>query len=780
MPTSPQFLQIANLLFKRVQGALKMKLIRDHYFNMGLSVQVKQHRLEVVPGFTTSIAKYEGGNLLGVDIIHKILRMDTVLDSLYNLYNSMNSSDVSAFHNQAIKNFVGNIVMTRFNNKTYRVDDIDWDARPTDTFVRKGENITYADYYKQHWNVTINDMDQPLLLTKPTDKDVRRGDKENLYLVPELCTITGLSEQARSDFNVMRDLAVHTRIGPDKRVATLEKFLNQINKDQEAQKVLRPWQMSIASNAARIPARQFPAEKLLMRDKQNQRVIEISYNIKEADWSRNMRNVHLLNPVHMQNWMIVFPGRAQANAAELSECLSRVGPGMGMNIGRPTVVELPNDRNDTYLQAIRHNLSEKVQMVVAVVLNNKKDRYDAIKKNCCIDNPVPSQVVMTKTLSKKQGLMSVATKIAIQMNCKMGGETWGSTIPMSNFMVVGMDSYHDSSNKNQSVGALVASLNKECTRYFSKTEYHPSKDDLMRNLTVLFSGALRKYHDVNGSLPQKIFIYRDGVGDGQLPVVYHSEMDQIRQACRDSAGDAYKPQIAFIVVKKRINTRLFSQEGNQIINPQPGTVVDDFVTKSEWYDFFIVSQSVRQGTVTPTSFNVIFDETGLHPDHVQRLTYKMTHLYFNWQKSDDAGCKSVFSAALKYVKIIEQDPPQRSEPSTSSAGQKRIAKMFNVSDAQILLDNIPTDYSTCTDEEPDSDPDDPDFTPDPLPSLANVDRLSLAAAAVDEGASSNEEERRIRPDVTHQWRKRPLDKQEREFSKHVSIVCMKNCHLGPV
>ncbi|GFO34975.1 hypothetical protein PoB_006148000 [Plakobranchus ocellatus] len=96
-----------------------------------------------------------------------------------------------------------------------------------------------------------------------------------------------------------------------------------------------------------------------------------------------------------------------------------------------------------------------------------------------------------------------------------------------------------------------------------------------------------------------------------------------------------------------------------------------------------------------------------------------------------------------FYKIIEQDPPQPSEPNTSSAGQKRIAKMFNVSDAQILLDNIPTDYSTCTDEEPDSGPGDPDFTPDPLPSLTNVDRLSLAAAAVDEGASSDEEESRI-------------------------------------
>lgn len=51
------------------------------------------------------------------------------------------------------------------------------------------------------------------------------------------------------------------------------------------------------------------------------------------------------------------------------------------------------------------------------------------------------------------------------------------------------------------------------------------------------------------------------------------------------------------------------------------------------YDFFLVSQSVRQGTVTPTHFNVIFDSSGLRPDHMQRLTYKLCHLYYNWPVS---------------------------------------------------------------------------------------------------------------------------------------------------
>ena len=44
---------------------------------------------------------------------------------------------------------------------------------------------------------------------------------------------------------------------------------------------------------------------------------------------------------------------------------------------------------------------------------------------------VPSQVIVGRTLAKKQMLMSVATKIAIQLNCKLGGDVWSVEIPVS-------------------------------------------------------------------------------------------------------------------------------------------------------------------------------------------------------------------------------------------------------------------------------------------------------------------------------------------------------------
>jgi len=51
------------------------------------------------------------------------------------------------------------------------------------------------------------------------------------------------------------------------------------------------------------------------------------------------------------------------------------------------------------------------------------------------------------------------------------------------------------------------------------------------------------------------------------------------------------------------------------------------------FDFFLVSQHVGQGTVTPTHYVVAYDDTNFKPDYIQRISYKMTHMYYNWSVS---------------------------------------------------------------------------------------------------------------------------------------------------
>lgn len=69
--------------------------------------------------------------------------------------------------------------------------------------------------------------------------------------------------------------------------------------------------------------------------------------------------------------------------------------------------------------------------VVCLLSSNRKDKYDAIKKYLCTDCPTPSQCVVARTLGKQQTVMAIATKIALQMNCKMGGELWRVDMPVS-------------------------------------------------------------------------------------------------------------------------------------------------------------------------------------------------------------------------------------------------------------------------------------------------------------------------------------------------------------
>jgi len=74
----------------------------------------------------------------------------------------------------------------------------------------------------------------------------------------------------------------------------------------------------------------------------------------------------------------------------------------------------------------------------------------------------------------------------------------------------------------------------------------------------MFTAALRKYFDVNHALPERIFLFRDGVGDGQMDVVEKYEVPQLTE-CFHHFGLDYTPNFAVVVVQKRINTRIFKR-----------------------------------------------------------------------------------------------------------------------------------------------------------------------------------------------------------------------------
>jgi aubergine-like protein len=105
---------------------------------------------------------------------------------------------------------------------------------------------------------------------------------------------------------------------------------------------------------------------------------------------------------------------------------------MGFTISEPRKIQL-EDRGGAgpFMNGLREELAKrKPQFVMCITPSNAKDVYDAIKRVCRLENGIPSQVIMQKTLQNEKNFVSVLTKVAIQMNAKMGGEIWGVTIPV--------------------------------------------------------------------------------------------------------------------------------------------------------------------------------------------------------------------------------------------------------------------------------------------------------------------------------------------------------------
>uniref|UniRef100_UPI002DDDBD8F Piwi n=1 Tax=Ephydatia fluviatilis TaxID=31330 RepID=UPI002DDDBD8F len=643
--------QLMNVIFKRILRSLKLQRIGRDYYDANSPLEVPQHKMQLWPGYVTAINRHEGGLMLVLDVSHRVMKTDTALDFLYELYHF----NQDKFREEAFKQLVGSVVLTRYNNRTYEIDDIAWDKNPRCAFQdHAGSQITFVDYYKRAYDLDITDLEQPLLIHRPKKKQRGKQDEgrkeveEMVCLVPELCAMTGLTDAARSDFKVMKDLAVHTRVPPEKRAESFRKFIQRLNTTKEASELLHSWGLVLDSRMLDMQGRRLPPEKILFKHS------SIVANM-EADWSRECLKEHVISAVSLLDWAVLFVRKDQGKATDFVNMLSKVCPPIGMEVHEPKMVEVVNDRTESYLRALRELIAPRLQMVVIVFPTSRDDRYSAVKKLCCIESPIPSQVLIARTITQQQKLRSVAQKVALQMNAKLGGELWAVEIPLKSCMVVGIDVYHDKSYGNKSIAGFVASTNPSFTRWYSRTAMQEQSQELIHELKLCMQAALKKYNEMNQSLPERIIVFRDGVGEGREEYVSEFEVPQFN-SCFSIFGENYCPKLAVVVVQKRITTRIFGRSGHSYDNPPPGVIVDHTITKS--YDFYLVSQHVRQGTVSPTYYRVIYDKSGLKPDHLQRLTYKLTHMYYNWPGTirTPAPCKYAHKLAFLVGKSLHRDP----------------------------------------------------------------------------------------------------------------------------
>lgn len=540
--------QLYNVLFDRIMKQLNFVRFGRKLFDPTAPSLIPQHKLEVWPGYVTAVDEYEDGVMLCLDVSHRVLCQSTVLDMMRNAYRS----DGANFQKTIMTALLGMVILTRYNNRTYRVDDVQFDASPMSTFDVNGRSVSYVEYYKSQYNLIITDVKQPLLVHREERTVMGKVEKEQITicLIPELCYLTGLTDTIRNDFRVMRDIASITRVTPNQRMAAYQQFCRSVNENADAKKVLSGWGLSIDKQQLQLQARQMDEEEVQFAHR--------SFRVgPQADFGKYATANELLCVVNLTNWLIIHTRNDTKCAKSFMEFMERNAKPMGVQVSKPMVEVLDADKTDLYVKTLRRVINAQLQIVVIICPTSRDDRYAAIKKVCCAELPIPSQVINGRTLGNEAKNRSIVQKIALQMNCKLGGTLWSVKIPFSNVMICGMDTYHDPTHKSDSVAAFVASQNSTFTKWFSQAIVQKKKEELCNGMIVALINSLNAYKSLNNKLPEKIIMYRDGVGDGQLRMCDEYEVPQMRAAFATVDPD-YNPTLTFIVVQKRINTRIFA------------------------------------------------------------------------------------------------------------------------------------------------------------------------------------------------------------------------------
>ncbi|XP_057175417.1 piwi-like protein 2 [Triplophysa rosa] len=194
------------------------------------------------------------------------------------------------------------------------------------------------------------------------------------------------------------------------------------------------------------------------------------------------------------------------------------------------------------------------------------------------------------------------------------------------------------------------------TKWYSRVTFQMPHEEIINGFSVCLLAALQKYYEVNHTFPEKIVIYRDGVSDGQLKTVEQYEIPQILK-CFETMPN-YEPKLAFIVVQKRISTTLYSYGSDHFGTPSPGTILDHMVTNRDCVDFYLMAHSIRQGCGLPTHYITVHNTAHLTPDHLQRMTFKMCHMYWNWPGTIrvPAPCKYAHKLAFLSGQYLHSEP----------------------------------------------------------------------------------------------------------------------------
>jgi aubergine-like protein len=647
-PLAKQYIEL--IIRDILHSNTKLEFFKDIFVmtDEKISIDIQGVAVDFYPGFATSFVETDKGNFLNVTLKHKIIQKKTVLDFLNE--NDYKKKSNKEYIKEKLKNA---LFKDSYLGKNYKITDIDFDRNPMNTsFLYKGKSAKIFDYYKEKYNITIKNKDQPLILVC---KGPIEEDKSKLYFVPELVSLLGLEDDQIKQFNFMSELAKSTKLTPEKRVMKTKKFI-ELLKDTKKKKddQLSPKEKldlyGITIEPIEENVKQFKGYYMKSID-----LYDANDNKIKGNTFQVVKKVDLLK----KKWYFVYEEDKEVkkgkkkitinydNASKLYESLCSASKAFKIKVEEPEWISVPyNSSYEDWTKSVEENInlkSDKPGFVLFLI--NDETLYPDLKWHSLCEKGYISQVVKSSTINKK-GLMSICSKILIQINSKMGGIPYkikfDKAINERKLIAIGVDSSHVP-GKRTGVG-MVATIDKNFSSFFNKEQIieEKNKKELQFCISSFIEKSIQQYKNHNKEDPKGIIIYRQGVSLQQKEFL-KDEIKQIDLVCQTKKVLYY-----YILVNTKTNYKIFHIEDGQYFNPYSGLLVLDGITNRNFFEFYIQPQEVTEGSSTPSCFHVAYGNLNF-PEIIPKFTFDLCHIYSNWKGA--VRIPNVLKAAEKLSKM---------------------------------------------------------------------------------------------------------------------------------
>ena len=245
-------------------------------------------------------------------------------------------------------------------------------------------------------------------------------------------------------------------------------------------------------------------------------------NVDVNNGSWNLIGVKALKGISIQNWKIfVFRSGHQISYDMLrnfTELAGRYG------------VSLPGIPETVILKGISDFFdASKAQFNLVILPDRNSQRYEEIKRIAETYHSCYTQCVLSSNIGKLSN-PSFVSNLLLKINIKLGGKNWSiNTGILSDrpTILFGIDVSHPGVGdlEGPSIVSVVASMDYSFITYKTFMGQQERRQEILGDLRSITKDMLKAHYAVNRSKPERIIVFRDGVGDSMFDAVFSSEIE---------------------------------------------------------------------------------------------------------------------------------------------------------------------------------------------------------------------------------------------------------------